>query len=794
MKKLSFLVLMMAAMFVASAQMLDPAKVSCSVKETSATEAELVVTVKLDAGWHMYSQKTDPNGPLPTVFEFEKSNDYALVGKVREPKPHEENDPLFGCVVKSFEGTVVFRQKIKRLSQKDFTVKGIISYQLCNNGSCIAPEDHDIVFKVKGATEKVENEEGGEMVTTTTPEKTIGAGTTGPSLASSNLEKAVGNMQRKINKLQKASNDLQAVVTTDTIGNDTLLSKAVNGIQGAVKELKTSFRGMQNASNEAVEAIATTEILIESLQPMVDGETSIDTIGDDTAKTGTTTTENDDNGNKGNDDNKDQSLLMIFLIALGGGVLTMFTPCVFPMIPMTVNFFMHSSENKRKGRRQAWIFGLSIVLIFSVLGVILSAFLGPEQLNTIATNWIPNIIFFLILFIFSLSFFGLFEIKMPEKWVNASDEQADKGGFLAPFFIALTTVLVSFSCTGPIIGGALVGLTTSSGADAETANRWVSLVTMLGFGIGFAAPFTLLAFFPQMLKNMKSGSWLNTVKVSFAFIELAFGLKFLQMADIDRNWGLLPRDIYLALWIVIFAMWGFYLLGKLRFKGDDEMPHVGTGRLMIAIVDFAFVVYMIPGLFGAKLEMLGGFLPPLSQQEFTIQKVVMEYGGGGASTLQLPADRKYLDKLKDHTPMGYETFYDLDEAKAYAQKAGKPIFIDFTGKNCANCRKMEENVWDKAEVKKVLTEQYVMVSLFCDENTIDLPESEWVTDDKGKVLKTLGKRNSYYQRSTFNMNAQPYYVVIDANGRRLTKNNYKFNTDPSQFVDWLNEGLNNFGK
>lgn len=670
---------------ICQAQMLDPAKVSCSVKETSATEAELVITVKLDAGWHMYSQHTDENGPLPTEFSFEKSKDYALVGKVSEPKPHEENDPLFGCVVKSFEGTVVFRQKIKRLSQTDFTVKGVISYQLCNNGSCIAPEDHDISFKVKGATEEVVAVE--EPVEDTT------------ALISENSENS------------ESSDNSEISGNTPTTENT------------AAPEEK-------------------------------------------------------------------ESLLMIFLIALGGGILTMFTPCVFPMIPMTVNFFMHSSENKRKGRRQAWFFGFSIVFIFAVLGGVLSALLGPEQLNTIATNWIPNLIFFVIFFIFALSFFGLFEIKMPEKWVNASDEKADKGGFIAPFFIALTTVLVSFSCTGPIIGGALVGLTTSAGADAETANRWVSLVTMLGFGIGFALPFTLLAFFPQFLKKMKSGSWLNTVKVSFAFIELAFGLKFLQMADIDQNWGLLPREIYLSLWIVIFAMWGFYLLGKLRFKGDDPVEHIGTGRLMIAIVDLAFVAYMIPGLWGAELKALSGFVPPMESQSFTIQKIVYEYSGNKGG--QLPADRKYADKL--HVPLGFEAFFDLDEAKDYARQAGKPIFIDFTGKNCANCREMEHYVWTDTEVKKILNEDFIMVSLFCDENTIELPENEWVTDDKGKTLKTLGRRNGYLQRSQFIMNAQPYYVIIDADGKVLTKENYKYDRDVKKFIDWLNEGKNNFKK
>ena len=678
MKKLSLFVLMMAAMFVASAQMLDPAKVSCSVKETSATEAELVVTVKLDAGWHMYSQHTDPNGPLPTEFSFEKSNDYGLVGKVIEPKPHEENDPLFGCVVKSFSGNVVFRQKIKKLSTKDFTVKGTISYQLCNNGSCIAPEDHDISFKVKGATEEV-------------------------------------------------------VVVEEPVEDTTAL----------ISENSENTESSENSE------------ISESTQ----------------------TTENTEAPEE------KQSLLMIFLIALGGGILTMFTPCVFPMIPMTVNFFMRGAENKRKGRRQAWVFGLSIVLLFAVLGAILALILGPESLYTLGTHWIPNLIFFVIFFIFALSFFGLFEIKMPEKWVNSSDEQADKGGFLAPFFIALTTVLVSFSCTGPILGAALVGLTTS------TTDRWVSLITMLGFGIGFAARFTLLAMFPQFLKNMKSGGWLNTVKVVFAFLELAFGLKFLQQADLYCDWGLLPRDIYLALWIVIFGMLGFYLLGKLRFKGDDPVERIGTGRLMVAIIDLAFVVYMIPGLWGADLKGLSGFLPPMSSQSFSIQKVVSEFSGNDETGL--PKDRKYVE-LAEHTPLGFETFFDLNEAKAYARQVGKPIFIDFTGKTCANCREMEHYVWPDAEVKRILNEDYVMVSLYCDANTIELPESEWVTNDKGRTLTSLGQKNLNYQKTAFNMNAQPYYVVIDADGTILTKENYKYDRDVQKFVNWLNEGKSNF--
>ncbi len=661
------------------AQQLDPVKWSYKVNETSATEAELVFTAKLDDGWHLYSQYTSPDGPLAIEFTFADSKDYQRIGKVTEPKPHEEMDEIFGCVVKSFNGTVVFRQKVKRLSDKDFTVNGTVAYQLCNDGSCIAPEDHDFSFKVPGA--KAEAEE----------------------------EAAVAD-------------------ATDSVEADT--------------------------------AVAVVEDIVTPDEP------------EEPAK------------------EKHQSLIVVFLLALLGGILTMFTPCVFPMIPMTVNFFMRGAENKAKGRRQAWFFGFSIVFLFAVLGAILAAFLGPEALYTLGTHWIPNLIFFIIFFVFALSFFGLFEIKMPEKWINSSDEQADKGGLLAPFFIALTTVLVSFSCTGPILGAALVGLTTSS------TDRWVSLVTMLGFGIGFAAPFTLLAMFPQFLKNMKSGSWLNTVKVVFAFLELAFGLKFLQQADLYCNWGLLPRDTYLALWIVIFGLLGFYLLGKLRFKGDDEVKQISTLRLFLAIADLAFVVYMIPGLWGAPLKGISGFLPPMESQSFNIEKIVAEntpaVNAGTAQVGKLPADRRYVDKL--HVPLGFEAFFDLDEAKAYAREHSKPVFIDFTGKTCANCREMEHYVWSDPEVKRILNEEYVMVSLYADENTIELPEDEWVTDEKGRILKTLGRKNLNFQKTEYNMNAQPYYVVIDADGRVLTKENYKYDRDVQKFIGWLNEGIDNYKK
>lgn len=681
MKRILLTLALMLTTWVSMAQIQNPAHWSYSVKDVDGDAATLVFSVKLDQGWHLYSQYTDDNGPIGLSFDFNKGDNYSRVGNVTEPKPKEEYDELFGCTVRSFSGNVVFRQKVKLLSDKPSKVTGVLSYQLCNDGSCIAPEDVDFSFNL--------------------PAKTVAAA----------AEEAVEAVEEAPEAAEEAVEAAEAVVEADT----------------------------------------------EAAEPV-------------------------ESGKKGG-----KSLFLIFLGALGFGIVTMFTPCVFPMIPMTVNFFMHSSKDNRKNRRQALFFGFSIIFIFAVLGAVLTLAFGPESLYFIGTHWLPNLIFFIIFLIFSMSFFGMFEIKMPEKWINKSDEQADKGGLLAPFFIALTTVLVSFSCTGPILGAALVGLSTS------TTARAVSLLTMLGFGIGFALPFTLLALFPGVLKNMKSGSWLNTVKVVFAFLELAFGLKFLSMADQYCGWRILDREIYLAFWIVIFAMLGFYLLGKLRFKGDDPVERLGVGRLFLSIIVLTFVVYLIPGMWGAPLKAISGFLPPMSTQDFNLAEAQVAQMPGNTVTFgQLPADRRYADKL--HTPAGYEAFYDLEEAKAYAKEVGKPVFIDFTGKTCANCREMEHYVWADKQVHELLSSQFVMCELFADENTIELPEEEWVTDDKGKVLKTLGRKNLYYEKTMFQMNAQPYYVIIDSEGKVLTQENYKYDRDTEKFISYLNEGLSNYKK
>ncbi|MFZ4399885.1 MAG: cytochrome c biogenesis protein CcdA [Bacteroidales bacterium] len=478
-------------------------------------------------------------------------------------------------------------------------------------------------------------------------------------------------------------------------------------------------------------------------------------------------------------------LYLIFLIAFVAGLLTLITPCVFPMIPMTISFFMKGNKNRKKGLQQAYFFGFSIVLIFGVLGMLLTLLLGKDAMYIISTHWIPNLLFFLIFMIFALSFFGLFELTLPSSLINKSDQNADKGGYLGTFFVAFTTVLVSFSCTGPILGAALIEL--SSGSNESL----VFLISMLGFALGFAIPFTLLAMFPSVLSKLKSGSWLNTVKIVFGFLEIALGLKFLSMADLGANWGLLDRETFLALWIVVFALLGFYLLGKLKFKGDSEVEHISVYRLMLSIVSFSFVIYMIPGLWGAPLKVLSGYVPPLTTQDFDINRLIVENSGGSSNKSDL-GERKYTDKL--HLPTGFEGFFDLNEAKAYAKKVNKPLFVDFTGKTCANCREMESNVWNAPEVKKILTEKYVMVALYADANFIDLPENEWVTTKEGKVIKKLGSKNLNYQITRFNINAQPYYVIMDAKENVLTKENKAYDKTVANFVSFLNEGLETYKK
>lgn len=466
-----------------------------------------------------------------------------------------------------------------------------------------------------------------------------------------------------------------------------------------------------------------------------------------------------------------ESLWGFIVLAFLAGLAALVTPCVFPMIPMTVSFFTGRSKSRAKGIRQAFIYGFSIIAIYTVAGTAVAAIQGPEFANWLATHWLPNVFFFGIFIFFALAFLGMFELTLPSSFINKIDAKAEKGGLGGVFFMAFTLVLVSFSCTGPIVGSILI-----SSAGGELIKP---VLGMFAFGLAFAIPFTLFAIFPGWMQRLpKSGGWLNSVKVVLGFLELALAFKFLSIADLVYHWGILDRDIFLAIWIVIFSALGFYLLGKIKLPHDSKLEYISVPRLLLALLTFVFVVHMIPGLWGAPLKLLSGYLPPITTQQFTISS-----GTTAGESSTIPAEIiKYGDRLK--IPLGIPGYFDYDQALAAAKKANKPLLIDFTGHGCVNCRKMEENVWSDPQVLARLKNDFVMVALYIDER-LELPESEWYTSSyDGKVKKTLGKQNADFQITRFNNNAQPYYVILDHNEQLLAKPK-GYNTDIAAFVEFL---------
>jgi thiol:disulfide interchange protein DsbD len=470
-----------------------------------------------------------------------------------------------------------------------------------------------------------------------------------------------------------------------------------------------------------------------------------------------------------------ESLWGFMILAFLAGLAALLTPCVFPMIPMTVSFFTGRTTSKATGIRNAFIYGASIIGIYTIAGTAVAAIQGPEFANWLATHWLPNLFFFGIFIFFALAFLGLFEITLPSGLVNKVDAKAEKGGLVGVFFMAFTLVLVSFSCTGPIVGSILI-----SSAGGELVKP---VLGMFAFSLAFAIPFTLFAIFPEWMNRLpKSGGWLNSVKVVLGFLELALAFKFLSIADLVYHWGILDRDIFLVIWIVIFAALGLYLLGKIRLPHDSPMDHIGVPRLLLALTTFMFVVYMIPGLWGAPLKYLSGYLPPLTTQQFKI--------GEGVSASDEPrAQVKYGDLLE--IPFGIQGYFDYQDALAAAKAQGKPLLIDFTGHGCVNCRKMEENVWSDPQVLARLKNDFVMVALYIDER-LELPESDWYTSSyDGKVKKTLGKQNADFQITRFNNNAQPYYVILD-HSEKLLAPPRGYETNIQEFVEFLDGAKNEF--
>ena len=466
----------------------------------------------------------------------------------------------------------------------------------------------------------------------------------------------------------------------------------------------------------------------------------------------------------------------LILEAILWGFLMLLTPCVFPMVPMTVSFFLKQSGTPAKGRFNAFMYGLFIVLLYTVpicliIGLTWAAggsAVTADIFNWLSTHWLPNILFFVIFMVFAASFFGAFEITLPASWTTKADAGSSKGGLLGVFFLALTLVLVSFSCTGPIVGTVLIKSTQGE--------FWTPMITMLAFSIAFALPFTLLAFFPSILKKLpKSGGWLNSVKVVLGFIEIALGLKFLSTADQTYHWHILDREVYLAIWIVCFTLLGLYLLGKIRFKHDSPLEYVSVGRLALVIIDFAFVVYMIPGMWGAPLRALSGYMPPLETQDFVL-------GSGPAAVAPAPATTTlYGSEVK--LPHGLTGYSNLEDGIAAAAEQGKKVFVDITGHGCVNCREMEARVWSDPKVLQRLRDNYVIVSLYVDDKT-KLPEDKWVTTASGKVLKDVGRVNSHLVLERFGVNSQPNYFLLDAQGKTLSGPR-GYSLDVDAFVKFL---------
>ena len=702
MKKITSLLLLWVMALPLLAQFQEPVKFSVAQNKLSDSEFEIVFTGSIDPGWHVYSTDIPEGGPTPATINFDEQKGVEPVGKLTaRGNVHKAFDELFGMEVTYMEGTAVFVQKM-RITEASYSVKGYLNYGACNDQNCMPPTNVEFSFEGEGKPQAA--------AAKAAPEK--------------KKEVAGTEAETKEEAAQLAeAKEAAAAVPAD--------SAVVDSAVAAVP-----------ADNKA--AVGATDYWT----PVIDELAAFGEAASNAAQ---------------------QAWWKIFLLGFLGGLVALLTPCVWPIIPMTVSFFLKRSGDKRKGIRDAATYGVSIVVIYVLLGLVITAIFGASALNALSTNAIFNIFFCLLLLVFAASFFGAFEITLPSSWSNAVDSKAESTtGLLSIFLMAFTLALVSFSCTGPIIGFLLVEVSTSGSILAPT-------IGMLGFAIALALPFTLFAMFPAWLKTMpKSGNWMNCVKVTLGFLELAFALKFLSVADLAYGWHILDREAFLSLWIVIFALLGAYLIGWLRFPHDeDEYDESGNvivnhrtsvTRFFMALISFAFAIYMMPGLWGAPLKAISAFSPPMSTQDFNL----------------------YDNEVR-------ADFTDFDAGMAYAKQQGKPVMVDFTGYGCVNCRKMELAVWSDQKVADIMQDDYVLISLYVDEKA-KLPEPIKVVENgQERTLRTVGDKWSYLQRSKFGANAQPFYVLLDNEGKPLNKS-YSYDEDIEKYVDFLQTGLKNYKK
>ena len=675
-------------------QIANPVHISSEMKELERGEAELVFTASIDAGWHVYSTELGNDGPISATFNAVKMEGAELVGKLQaRGKEIKQYDKLFDMDVRYFEKAVTFVQKI-RFTKPTYNIDCYVEYGACNDRSCLPPSKANL--RLSGKSPRPPHMEG--QIPPPRPED----GQRPPRPDDGEMAPSPDNGEQP--PKPEDSN----------LNPDPVAEAGANTDSTAMGESDLS----------------------QLWQPVIN---ELQHYNGDTGAT------------------EGMSWWIIFLEGLLGGFIALFTPCVWPIIPMTVSFFLKRNKDRAKAIREATTYGLSIVVIYVLLGLAVTLLFGASALNALATNAVFNILFCLLLVVFAASFLGAFELTLPTSWANKIDEKSgNTTGLLSIFLMAFTLALVSFSCTGPIIGFLLVAVSTQGSIVAPT-------IGMLGFAIALAIPFTLFAMFPSLLKSApKSGGWMNVIKVTLGFIELAFALKFLSVADLAYGWHILDREVFLSLWIVIFGLLGCYLLGWLKFPHDDESHRTNVPQFFLAMASLAFTVYMIPGLWGAPLKAISAFAPPMNTQDFNLQKTTTE--------------AKYKD-------------YELGMAAAKAE--GKPVIIDFTGFGCVNCRKMEAAVWTDNQVANILNDKYVLISLYVDDKTA-LPEPLEVTENgQTNVLRTVGDKWSYLQRVKFGANAQPFYVLLDNDGKPLAGSR-AYDEDIQAYIDFLNQGLKNY--
>ena len=698
-KRIGALLSLLCVAVMTMAQIHEPIQCETSWKMVGDNVAELRIAAKIEAGWHVYSTELE-DGPTAAVLEVETLDGARLDGKLTfEGKEIEKYDDMFGMDVRYFENEVTFIQRF--IIEKDNSkVQGYFQYGACNDENCLPPTNVEFSY-------------------TASPTAKAAAPAAKPA------EKAATKPAEKPAKTEPAK------VVEETVNRQ-----------------QTTDNGQQPMANSQQPTASDQQPTANSQQPSTPfgalWEPVIDELGQP----------------KGTADTANQSLLAIFFLGLAGGMIALVTPCVWPIIPMTVSFFLKRSGDKKKGRRDAYIYGVSIVVIYVLLGLLVTLIFGASALNALSTAAIPNLFFFLLLVVFAMSFMGAFELTLPEKWTTAVDGKAEKtGGLLGIFLMAFTLTLVSFSCTGPIIGFLLVEVST-------TGNILAPTIGMLGFSVALALPFTLFAIFPAWLKSApKSGGWMNTVKVVLAFVELAFALKFLSVADLAYGWHILDRETFLALWIALFALLGAYMMKWIQFPHDDDDDRkVAVPRFMLGLISFAFAIYMVPGLWGAPCKAISAFSPPMSTQDFNL----------------------YEQEL-------HPNVMDYDQGMAMARQQKKPVMLDFSGYGCVNCREMEQSVLADEKVINLIEKDYILVSLYVDDKTPLAEPIRFTENGKDVVLRTVGDKWSYLQRVKFGANAQPFYVLLDNEGHPLNTPR-TYDEDINAYVRFLEEGIAEYGK